>query len=345
MTLFVSPVRTRIAVLFILLSIPMIVRSEEALIAKTAVHVVVTVEARHGMDAPTIARENVYVMQGRDRAEVLDWVPAQGDQAGLELFILMDDSSDFSLASQLEDLRMFIKGQPPTTLVAVGYMRNGTVETVAKFTTDHTAAAKAVRLPFGNNGGGASPYFSLQELIKEWPLNPARPRREVLMITDGIDRYNGGGPSNPYVDSTVELAQRAGILVYTIYTPGAGHYSHSSWRTNWGQNSLSQLSDETGAEAYYLGFGAPVSFVPYLDNIAHRLRSQYLLTFAAKPEMKGNMEVQGRSGRGKRRVGVCGSRFCSRITTTMKVASQSNWYPGGPEHEPRESVEEGVSTR
>jgi hypothetical protein len=185
-------------------------------------------------------------MQGHDRAEILDWVPAQGDQAGLELFVLLDDSSDFSLASQFEDLRMFIKGQPPTTFVGVGYMRNGTVETVAKFTTDHAAAAKAVRLPFGNSGGGASPYFSLQELIKEWPLNPARPRREVLLITDGIDRYNGGGPSNPNVDATVEQAQRAGILVYTIYTPGTGHYTHSSWRMNWGQNFLSQAVGRDG---------------------------------------------------------------------------------------------------
>ena len=290
MTVFVSPIRMRIAFLLILLSTPIIARSHEAPITGTPVQVIVTAEARHGMKAPAIPREAVFVMQGHDRLEVLDWLPAQGDQAGLELFILLDDSSGFSLASQFEDLRMFIKEQPSTTFVAVGYMHNGTVETVVKFTTDHTAAGKALRLPFGSAGGVASPYFSLQELIKEWPMNPARPRREVLMITDGIDRFGGSGPSNPYLDSTVELAQRAGILVYTIYAPGVGHDSHSFWRMNWGQNFLSQLSDETGAEAYYLGFGAPVSFVPYLDDIAHRLSNQYLLTFAAKPEMKAGMQ-------------------------------------------------------
>ena len=289
MTVFVSPIRTRIAFLLILLSIPIIARSQEAP-STGSVHLVVTVEARHGMKAPAIPREDVFVMHGHDRVEVLDWLPAQGDQAGLELFVLLDDSSGLGLASQFEDLRMFIKEQPPTTFVAVGYMHNGTVETVVKFTTDHTAASKALRLPFGSAGGAASPYLSLQELMKEWPMNPARPRREVLMITDGIDRYNAGVTSNPYVDSTIEQAQRAGILVYTIYTPGTGHDSHSFWRMNWGQNFLSQLSDETGAEAYYLGFGAPVSFVPYLDDMAHRLSNQYLLTFAAKPEMKGSMQ-------------------------------------------------------
>jgi hypothetical protein len=282
MKLFVS--------VLILLSTASSARSGEAPLATTPVQVIVTAEARHGMKAPAISRDDVFVMQGKDRVEVLDWKPAQGDQAGLELFVLLDDSSGFGLASQFEDLRMFIKEQPATTFVAVGYMHNGTVETVVKFTTDHNAAAQALRLPFGRSGGPASPYFSLQELIKGWPIHPARPRREVLMITDGIDRYNGGAPSNPYVDATVEQAQRAGILVYTIYTPGAGHDSHSVWRMNRGQNFLSQLSDETGAESYYLGFGTPVTFVPYLDDVAHRLSNQYLLTFAAKPDMKAGLQ-------------------------------------------------------
>src|SRR5262245_34750154 len=121
----VLSIRTKIALFLILLATPMIACAEEAAMAVSPVQVVVTVEARHGMEAPAIPRDNVYVMQGRERAEVLDWVPAQGDQAGLELFILLDDSSGFSVASQFEDLRMFIKAQPPTTSVAVGYMHNG----------------------------------------------------------------------------------------------------------------------------------------------------------------------------------------------------------------------------
>jgi hypothetical protein len=53
---------------------------------------------------------------------------------------------------------------------------------------------------------------------------------------------------------------------------------------------LSQVSDETGGEAYYLGFGAPVSFAPYLDDLSHRLTRQYLLTFLAKPEKKAGFQ-------------------------------------------------------
>jgi hypothetical protein len=111
------------------------------------------------------------------------------------------------------------------------------------------------------------------------------------MITDGIDRYWGSGPDNAYVDTVIEQAQRAGVIVYSIYTPGVGHYGHSYWRTYWGQNYLSQLSDETGGESYYLiGPAPPVSFAPYMEDITRKLNHQYLLTFMAKPQKKAGMQ-------------------------------------------------------
>jgi hypothetical protein len=75
---------------------------------------------------------------------------------------------------------------------------------------------------------------------------------------------------------------RAGITVSAIYTPGVGHFGHSYWQTYWGQIYLSQLADETGGEAYYIGFtGPPVSFTPFLEDAGKRLMHQYLLTFLA----------------------------------------------------------------
>ena len=50
----------------------------------------------------------------------------------------------------LDDLKTFINAQPSTTLVGVGYMRNATVQIVQDLTTDHAAAAKALRLPLGS---------------------------------------------------------------------------------------------------------------------------------------------------------------------------------------------------
>jgi len=258
--------------------------AQEASPTGVPVHVVVTVEPRHGSNVPIINREDVMVYQGHDRAKVTDWVPQQRERAGLQLFILIDDAANTSLGSQLEDIRQFINAQPSTTAIGVAYMRNGIAEILENPTNDHMLAAKALRLPLGDPGASTSPYFSLVDLIKRWPEGPVR--REILMLSDGIDRFGGSGPSNPYVDSAIEGAQRAGVIIYSIYMPGVDHYGHSLWRMNWGQNYLSQLSDETGGESYYLGFGAPVSFAPYLDDLGHRLTRQYLLTFLAKPERK-----------------------------------------------------------
>jgi hypothetical protein len=276
------------AITILVASVPQMAAQDNTSSAGPAVKLVVTVEPRRGKDVPDVSREDVMVYEGRERDAVTGWLPLLGDHAGLELFVMLDDSSNMSLGSQLDDIRKFVEAQPATTKVGVAYMQNGNAQVVQNLTNDHTLASKALRLPLGRAGANASPYFALGDLIKRWPEGSER--REVLVITDGIDRYWGSGPNNGYVDSVIEQAQRAGIIVFGIYTPGEGHYGHSMWRMNWGQNYLSQLADETGGEAYYLGNGAPVSFAPYLEDITRRLGRQYLLTFLAKPQKKAGTQ-------------------------------------------------------
>ena len=255
------------------------------------VHMTVSVEARHGAEVPPITREDLVVEEGHDHDMVTAWLPAQGANSGLDLLILLDDSSRVSLGEQLEDIRAFIVQQPPTTFIGVGYIQNGTVEMVQNFTQDHVSAAKSLRLPLGAAAGvDASPYFSVSDYVKRWPVTPARTRREILLISDGVDTYYGGGPEDPYVESAIEDAQRAGVTVYSIYTPGSGHSGHSFFRINWGQNYLSELSDKTGGESYWTGFGSAVSFTPFLEEFTLQLQHQYLLTFIPKPEKKGCMQ-------------------------------------------------------
>jgi hypothetical protein len=252
--------------------------------------VVVTVEPHKGTEVPIVNKEDVMVYQGHDRDSVVDWVPAQGDHAALELFVLLDDSSNFTLGSQLDDIKKFIGEQPASTLVGVAYMQNGIARVEQNLTSDHALAEKALRLPMGYRGANASPYFALQDLIKRWPASTAR--REVFMATDGIDPYYLTPDFlDPYLDAAIDDAQRAGILVSAIYTPGIGHFGHSYWMSYWGQLYLSELAEKTGGEAYYIGFtGPPVAFAPYLEDFSHRLGHQYLLTFLAKPPKKAGLE-------------------------------------------------------
>jgi len=156
----------------------------------------------------------------------------------------------------------------------------------------------------------ASPYLSLSDLIKRWPESSAR--HEVVMVTSGVDPLGGFGPMNPYLDAAIEHAQRAGILVYAIYMPAAGHAGHSFFRMNWAQNHLAQLADETGGEAYMLGFGPPVSFAPYLEEIAAHLAHQYRVTFLMKPESKA---------------GFRGVRFSTEVPNAELVAAARVYVP------------------
>jgi hypothetical protein len=278
------------------------------------VHVIVTVEARHGAEVPAVSREDVMVSEGHDRDPVTQWTPAQGDHAALELFLLIDDSSNITLGTQLDDLRKFINGQPASAKIGVGYMQNGMARIVQELTADHEQAAASLRLPIGRDSGEASPYFSLGDLIKRWPASAAR--REVLMVSNGIDLYYGQNDlQDPYLTAAIEEAQRAGIVVSAIYTPAAGHVGHSFWLNYWGQLYLAQLAQKTGGESYSIGLaGAPVSFVPFLEDVTQRLNHQYLLTFLAKsPKKSGFQRV----------------KIKTEVPNADLVAPEEVWVPAG----------------
>jgi hypothetical protein len=265
---------------------------DQATTVTTGVPVRMTVTASVDSDKrmPAIQKEDVFVRKGKDRLNVIDWTPARGDRAGLELYILIDDASTTSLGVQLEDLRNFINAQPATTSIGVAYARNATIQIVQDFTTDHARAARSLRLPMGSVGAYGSPYLSVVDLMKRWPESPNR--HEVILVTDGIDRAHRGrnGLLNPDVDTAADVALRSGNVIHTIYFPGIGHWHRNFFESTWGQNAMARLSDLTGGESFSLGLGAPVSLSPYLGDLQKVLESQYLLTFAAKPDKKAGLQ-------------------------------------------------------
>jgi len=162
----------------------------------------------------------------------------------------------------------------------------------------------------GIAGGAASPYMSISALVKKWPETTLR--REVLMITSGIDLYYGAGPDNPYLAAAIHDAQRAGVLVDSIYYGDIGHFSHDRWQITWGQSDLAQLCDATGGEAWWQGFMNPVSLAPFLDDMSRRLGEQYELQFEAMPGKKAELQ----------RI-----HLSTEVPHTTLVAAQRVWVP------------------
>jgi hypothetical protein len=246
----------------------------------------VTAVGKKDADVSNIPKDDVQLFQGKDRKQIGDW--KKGDS--LFLAILIDDSIDTSAGGQWDYLREFIMAQPPATLIMVGYITDNGTRVLQDFTSDHALAAKALRLPIGFGSIGSSPYLGTLDLLKRWPKTG--PRRSVVLISSGIDFFRGPGfgPFYPDLDPLIARAERQNTNIWTIYYPSAGHRGRSFFRTNNAQNNLDKLSQETGAESYFLGGQTPVSIKPYLDEIGMHLNNQYLLTFAGNGGAKGKYQ-------------------------------------------------------
>jgi hypothetical protein len=206
---------------------------------------------------------------------------------GVQIALLIDDGLRESVGRNLSDLKKFVTSLPPGSEIFIGYMQNGRVIPTQEFTTDYSAAANSLRLPVGSPGMSASPYFCLSDFAKKWPA-PAEGQsghkaRFVMMITNGVDPYNGStnitNQNSPYVDAAVTDAQRAGIAVYSIYFSDAGFHGQQSSFS--GQSYLSQVAEGTGGHAYFQGTSNPVTMAPFLDEFRKAIAETYVATFNA----------------------------------------------------------------
>ena len=272
------------------------------------VHMVITDAAlREDAELPPLQKEDVKVKQGKNFLQVTQLIPAQGDNAALQLMILIDDTLNTSIGNNLNDIKEFVSAQPASSLVGVGYMSNAGVNIVQNFTPDKELAVKAVRLPRGNFSTMDSPYLSLISLVKGWPQQNVR--RVVVMVTDGIDRLRGEKPQpsrlGPNYGPTVyhsmptlsvdassasEISQRYNVLVYSVYAVGVGRTGRSSWDLDLGLSGLTKLANETGGECFSLGTSQLVSFKPYLERFQKMLNNQYYLVFQAVPQKKAGFQ-------------------------------------------------------
>jgi len=290
--------------------------------AAVPVHVVITDAALQGNTTPPrLDMSAVKVKQGKNYLKVTQLVPARGNAATLQLMIMIDDTLDTSIGNHLQELKDFLRAQPPTTVIGVAYMSNATIQLAQNFTQDHNAAINAIRLPRGNLSTMDSPYLSLISLVKSWPKQNVR--REVLMVTDGIDRLRGETPeparlgpnfgpsvypgmpqrpnSGPSVyhsmpqisvdaNSASEISQRYNVIVYSIYGVGVGRAGRSSWDLQLALAGLDKIAQETGGECFSLSTTQLVSFKPYLERLQNQLANQYFLEFAATPKGKGSLQ-------------------------------------------------------
>jgi hypothetical protein len=253
---------------------------------------VITVLPKSSEQTAPVEPQNLKIQVNGKSIQADSVTPLRGDRAGLELVILIDSGARNSLGRQMSDIANFVKSLPPTTNVAIAYMLNGRAVFQQPFTTDKNLALRALHLPGGIAGASASPYFSLSDLAKNWPSRNIYNRREVLMITDGIDPYEVHfDPEDPYVDAAIKDSIRAGLVVDAIYWHDTGIASRLGGLAFGGQDLLTIVTDDTGGRFYYLGLSNPVTFQPYLSDLSKRLENQYELGFQVPAKKKPELEA------------------------------------------------------
>jgi hypothetical protein len=264
--------------------LPLAARPQSDTAGTIPVTTVVTALGSKFTAPPAVSKDDVTLREGSIHRDITQWIPAQGDRAGLQLAIVIDDSLQKSFGNQIKALSDFITSQPKSTSVGVFYAANGTLQVASQFNPDSEAVAKTVRLPSGTYGAASSIYQSLMQLIAGWPVTGAR--REVLLFSDGFD-YLRKERFSPDVQLTIDKAQQAGILIHAIYESTAGRPGRNRRVANVGQGNLNQICDGTGGYAFFSGDRSPLSIDPYVSQVGMVIKNQYFLTFATVPSKNG----------------------------------------------------------
>ncbi len=117
-------------------------------------------------------------------------------------------------------------------------------------------------------GGGTamwdSVYFACRDKLMKEPSSGAV-RRAIILISDGEDNL-----SRVYRDEAIDMAQRAGVIVYTISTSLVEKHTK-------GDDDLRKLADATGGRAFFPEKLDDV--VAAFSDIQEELRSQYMISY------------------------------------------------------------------
>jgi len=247
-------------------------REDEAIstIKKTVneVNVVFTVTDKHGHYLKDMKQDDFKVLDDSKPAEEIRSFHSESDLP-LEVGLLIDASNSvrdrfkFEQEAAVEFLSQTVRPRYDQAFV-VGF--DVTPEVTQDFTDNTEALSIGVRTL--RPGGGTALYDALyyacrDKLLKQPHEGPVR--RAIILLSDGEDNQ-----SHVTREESIEMAERAEVIVYTISTNMTGDGHH-------GDKVLERIADATGGRAY----------VPFqLSEVANafaaiqdELRSQYAISY------------------------------------------------------------------
>jgi VWFA-related protein len=233
------------------------------------VNVVFTVTDRHGRYVKNLAKADFSVLDDSRPVEQIRSFHSETDLP-LQVGLMVDASNSvrdrfkFEQESAIEFLNQTVRPRYDKAFV-VGF--DVTPEVTQDFTDNTEALSRGVRAL--RPGGGTAMYDALyfacrDKLLKEQQSGTVR--RAIILLSDGDDNM-----SHVTREEAIEMAQRAGVIVYSISTNITGGARRG------GDKVLERIADATGGRAFFPFQLNDVAnaFVEIQDE----LRSQYALSY------------------------------------------------------------------
>jgi VWFA-related protein len=234
------------------------------------------------------------VIEDGDPQTILS-IRAIGTNSPINLAVLVQDDVVSSIALEMRSLADFIRRLPRGSRVSVGYLRAGSLQVRQKFTPHLERAANSLRSPLSlASAAPYNPYVEVIEALRRFDSQPAG-RRAILLISDGLDISRGIDSSTAMgsfdLQRAIAEAQRRSVAIYAFYAPTIVSSTNGGLISN-AQGSLQRLADETGGQAFFQGFSAPVSFDPFIRELNSTLDRQIALTYLSTHPKKGFHRVK-----------------------------------------------------
>src|ERR1700687_2292370 len=232
------------------------------------VNVVFTVTDRHGRYVKNLGKGDFSVLDDSKPSGQIRSFHSETDLP-LQVGLMVDASNSvrdrfkFEQESAIEFLNQTVRPRYDKAFV-VGF--DVTPEVTQDFTDNTEALSRGVRglRPGGGTAMYDALYFACRDkLLKEQPSGPTR--RAVILLSDGDDNQ-----SHVTREESIEMAQRAEVIVYTISTNVTGTKGP-------GDKVLERIADATGGRAFFPCQIRDVANA--FAEIQDELRSQYAVSY------------------------------------------------------------------
>src|SRR5437016_3146287 len=232
------------------------------------VNVIFTVTDKHGRYVKNLKKSDFNVVDDSKPAAEIRSFHNETDLP-LQVGLLVDASNSvrdrfkFEQESAIEFLNQTVRPKYDTAFV-VGF--DVTPEVTQDFTDNTESLSRGVRLL--RPGGGTAMFDALYYACRDKLLKAPRSgplRRAIILLSDGEDNQ-----SHVTREESIEMAQRAEVIVYTISTNISGMKGK-------GDKVLERIADATGGRAFFPFQIRDVANA--FAEIQDELRSQYAVSY------------------------------------------------------------------